>query len=254
MRRVLFKAAVVALACVCIKVAFSIVIVPMMGGTLDPINWIWFLISPMLVAMPAATYLFWKDEQLARCLVALKRAHADLDRKHKRLGEEARRDAMTGFLNRESFFEAVDHARETTDAGTFLVIDADQFKRINDTHGHMTGDAALVEMTAAIRRSIRDRDITGRIGGEEFGVFLADIVGSEAAAVAERIRRAVESTSFSPTQGVMLRLTVSIGGVTAGATSTTTELRRIADNRLYEAKRAGRNNVVLGDELAPLAA
>ena len=109
---------------------------------------------------------------------------------------------MTGMLNRESFFAALEGSRRKSDRGALLIIDADHFKKINDNFGHLTGDAALLEIAAAISRAIRVGDILGRIGGEEFGAFLVGASDKEAIRVAERIRREVElSASGRRTNG-----------------------------------------------------
>ena len=79
-----------------------------------------------------------------------------------------------------------------------LIIDADHFKKINDTFGHLAGDDALLEIAAAITRGLRVGDIVGRIGGEEFGALLVGADEAEAEAVAERIRREVETITFRP--------------------------------------------------------
>ena len=105
---------------------------------------------------------------------------------------------MTGMLNRESFFAALDGSRRKTDRGALLIIDADHFKKINDSYGHLTGDTALLEIAAAISRAIRAGDMLGRIGGEEFGAFLVGASDQEAIRVAERIRREVELIRFQP--------------------------------------------------------
>lgn len=245
MYQILVKAGIFALVCVCFKLAVSVIAMPLLGARLDPYNWFVFAISPALVAMPAATYFYWRDSRLRHNLISLKRAHVDLGRAHRRLGEEARRDSMTGLLNRESFVAALEKARSRKDDGTLLIADADHFKTINDTYGHMAGDAALCEIASALRKAIRGRDIAGRIGGEEFGIYLAGVGGAEAEVIAERIRRAVEAIPFSPAPDTTAHLTVSIGGVSAENLATADELMRLADKRLYEAKRAGRNKAVL---------
>lgn len=257
MVQIFVRAAVVALACVLFKLAFSLVAMPLMGAKLDPVNWYWFVASPIFVALPAAALFFWKQRSSAQALLALKRAHRDLGKAHKRLREVAMHDSMTGLLNREAFFAAVEAMRGRTATGTLLFADADRFKKINDSFGHMVGDAALLEIAAAIRRSIRQEDVAGRIGGEEFGIFLEGAVGAEAAVVAERIRCAVAAVKLSPAPGMSVPLTVSIGGVSAGSLLTTAELMQIADKRLYQAKRAGRNRIVLnrdGKEKPQMAA
>jgi diguanylate cyclase (GGDEF)-like protein len=152
-------------------------------------------------------------------------------------------------LNREAFFEMLEKARMESGRGTLLIIDADNFKQINDNHGHLTGDAALLRICAAIERAARDCDIVGRIGGEEFGVFLAGADRAESLRVAERIRDAVAGIVFRVGDEA-IPLSVSIGGAGHRATATLSELLREADRRLYEAKRRGRNCVIFSEVAA----
>jgi diguanylate cyclase (GGDEF)-like protein len=160
---------------------------------------------------------------------------------------------MTGFLNRESFFSALDSSRRRADRGALLLVDADHFKRINDTFGHPVGDDALVEISAAISRATRTHDFVGRIGGEEFGVLLSGAGMAEAGRVAERIRGEVEAISFMPAQGRTMTLTVSIGGTICRSDASISDVMRDADRQLYAAKNAGRNRVMF-DEKRRLAA
>jgi diguanylate cyclase (GGDEF)-like protein len=148
---------------------------------------------------------------------------------------------MTGMLNRETFFAALDRSRRKTDRGALLIIDADHFKKINDSYGHLTGDAALLEIAAAIARAVRAGDVLGRIGGEEFAAFLVAASDGEAVHVAERIRREVELIRFQPSGDRIVPLTVSIGGTICACEANVSELMRVADKRLYEAKSRGRN-------------
>jgi diguanylate cyclase (GGDEF)-like protein len=148
---------------------------------------------------------------------------------------------MTGMLNRENFFAALDGSRRRSDRGALLIIDADHFKRINDSFGHLTGDDALLEIAAAISRGVRNGDVLGRIGGEEFAAYLVGATDQEAKLVAERIRHEVELVRFRPGGERTIPLTVSIGGTACAAEATVSELMRAADRKLYEAKNAGRN-------------
>ncbi len=152
---------------------------------------------------------------------------------------------MTGMLNRETFLDVIEKRRRRTDHGTLLMIDADNFKTINDTFGHMTGDQALRRISAAIERGVRDCDILGRIGGEEFGVFLVGADRHEAARVAERVREEVEQIAFAPDGAGPVPLTVSIGAAHHRREASLSDLLSEADHRLYEAKRGGRNRVSL---------
>ena len=132
-------------------------VVPALGGSVDGNAWLMLTICPLTIAWPASAFTFWQSERLKNAHRDLARAHAQLAAAHRRLEEKASRDNMTGMLNRESFFAALDGSRRKTDRGALLIIDADHFKKINDNFGHLTGDTALLEIAAAISRAIRRR-------------------------------------------------------------------------------------------------
>ncbi len=152
---------------------------------------------------------FYQGARLRAAHRELSRAHAELAAAHRRLAEKSKLDEMTGMLNRESFFAALEGTRRKSDRGALLIIDADHFKKINDNYGHLTGDDALLEITAAIARGVRSGDILGRIGGEEFAAFLVGATSDEARRVAERIRHEVEMIRFRPDREATVPLTVS---------------------------------------------
>lgn len=218
-------------------------------------------LCPLLIAWPASFYTSWQKQRLTETLAELQSAHDELAGVHKELAaahqalaEQSRHDDMTGMLNRTAFFQMMAQARRRSDAGgTLLIIDADRFKKINDTHGHQTGDRALLAIASAIRKAARENDLVARIGGEEFAVFLAGTESEDAAVAAERIRNAVEALDFRLPGGERLPLTVSIGGIAHSPQAPFAELMREADRRLYAAKRAGRNRIDLAPAL-PAAA
>jgi diguanylate cyclase (GGDEF)-like protein len=201
------------------------------------------VVCPLLIAWPSSAFMFWQKEKLRAALEQLSAAHRELAEAHRRLAEKARRDDMTGLLNREAFFAAVETARIEADKGTLLIIDADNFKQINDNHGHLAGDSALLEISAAIQRAVRNGDIVGRIGGEEFAVFLVGADPVESLRVAERVRAEVAGITFRQA-GARIPLSVSVGGAMHGRSCSLSDLLREADRRLYEAKRRGRNRVI----------
>jgi diguanylate cyclase (GGDEF)-like protein/PAS domain S-box-containing protein len=167
-----------------------------------------------------------------------------------RLLELATTDGLTGLFNRRRFMELAEaelgRARRYRRPMTMLMMDIDHFKRVNDTHGHDVGDEVLRELARVSRAALREPDILGRLGGEEFGVLLPETADGPALEVAERLRRAIENTPIATAAGE-LRITVSIG---AAASDTDGEsvagLLKRADVALYEAKQAGRNRVVTG--------
>jgi len=244
MKQVARKATIVALISVIASLAISSIIFPGPYLLVDGNAWIMCVVCPLVIAWPASAYTFWQKERLREALAEASRAHAELAEAHRRLAEKARRDDMTGMLNREAFFAALETARAEHGRGTLLIIDADNFKQINDNHGHLTGDAALLQICAAIERTVREGDVVGRIGGEEFGVFLAGSDRAESLEIAERIRAAVDGIRFRIGQDTTIPLSVSIGGAAHRAAATLSDLMREADRRLYEAKRRGRNRVI----------
>ncbi len=130
---------------------------------------------------------------------------------------------------------------------SLLVIDMDHFKRINDQHGHDSGDEVLQECAERLRKVVRGIDIVARFGGEEFVIVMPDTETFAASRVAERIRQNIEKMPFAIQNGTKsLELTVSIGVATAGeGFDSPDRLFKMADEALYEAKRAGRNQVKL---------
>lgn len=182
---------------------------------------------------------------------------------HHNLALVASTDSLTSVLNRGAFTTLVDayltqvRQCESDTRGALLVVDADHFKVINDSFGHDCGDEALKIIAATIRGTLRGPDIVGRIGGEEFGVFLPGSSPRQAEAVAERIRKSISEVDFRP-DGTSQRLSVSVGGASFEAEVAFQELFRIADRRLYEAKRDGRNRIAVGSvnghAAAPMAA
>jgi diguanylate cyclase (GGDEF)-like protein len=249
MKQIAMKATFVAFMSILSSVAIGAIVFPGPYLLFDGKAWIMCIVCPLLIAWPASAYTFWQKDKLRAALAQVSRAHAELAEAHRLLAEKARRDDMTGMLNREAFFEMLEKARMESGRGTLLIIDADNFKQINDNHGHLTGDAALLRICAAIERAARDCDIVGRIGGEEFGVFLAGADRAESLRVAERIRDAVAGIVFRVGDEA-IPLSVSIGGAGHRATATLSELLREADRRLYEAKRRGRNCVIFSEVAA----
>jgi diguanylate cyclase (GGDEF)-like protein len=192
------------------------------------------LVLPMVLGGPVMFYTQLRSAQLAEA--------------NRKLEALAATDWLTDCLNRRAFTSRVDAALggADTDGNALLVIDADHFKTINDRFGHHRGDEVLQLIAAAIRTNVRDGDLVGRLGGEEFGVFLRGANDLVALHVGERIRTAINAL-FVRSEGIAQRLSVSIGGATFAGTIGFAELFRVADKRLYEAKRQGRNRILMDD-------
>ncbi|MBI3444616.1 MAG: GGDEF domain-containing protein [Magnetospirillum sp.] len=164
----------------------------------------------------------------------------------------ATRDPLTGINNRRHFDHLagleLDHARRMGRSFSLLALDIDHFKRINDTWGHAAGDEALKSFVAACRVALREYDILGRVGGEEFAVALPHTGLDGARVIAERLRRQVEEMVVRPAKGDLFDLTVSIGISTNRDTDVSiASLLERADTALYRAKNGGRNRVEVAD-------
>ncbi|MBN9243067.1 MAG: GGDEF domain-containing protein [Mesorhizobium sp.] len=245
MLRIALRATAVTIAAIAASVLICGLVLSSLGGRLDGVALWLCILCPLLTAWPVSAVLFSQSARLKAAHRDLARAHAQLAATHRRLAHKARHDDLTGMLNRESFFAVLEGSRRKADRGALLIIDADHFKRINDSYGHLTGDEALLLIAAALKRSLRAGDVLGRIGGEEFCAFLPGADEHEARSIAERVRREVELVRFRPVDERTVPLTVSIGGTMCGQDVGTADLMRSADRRLYEAKHGGRNLAIV---------
>ncbi|HVT66895.1 MAG TPA: GGDEF domain-containing protein [Trebonia sp.] len=168
---------------------------------------------------------------------------------HSQLKAQARTDPKTGMLNAGAWQEeaglAIDRARRHPGPLAVLLADVDHFKRVNDQHGHLTGDEVLRTLAAEMSQQVRESDLVGRFGGEEFAILLAGATADEACRVAERIRRAAGAVTVLGT-GAVVSVTISIGVAVLGSHGTElNDLLDAADKALYRAKRHGRDQVCL---------
>jgi two-component system, cell cycle response regulator len=158
-------------------------------------------------------------------------------------------DALTGIHNKRFLIEFLDRelARSARHRRplSVLMMDIDHFKAINDELGHLGGDVTLRELAATVRANVRREDLFARYGGEEFALILVETTHQGAGELAERLRRLVEKRGFEY-EGKSYKVTISVGvSATTGEEGlTVTELLRRADEKLYQAKSAGRNRVV----------
>lgn len=161
----------------------------------------------------------------------------------------ALQDELTGLHNRRSIQRLLDQQLAMLARGrrplAVLLIDVDHFKRINDTHGHLSGDLALREIGACLLARLRSQDLVGRWGGEEFIALLPDTGIAGARKLAEQLRRAVEQLQVVSLVGKQMPLTVSIGlhACVPADDASREELIAAADKALYQAKQNGRNRV-----------
>ncbi|GMV44319.1 MAG: hypothetical protein AMXMBFR64_60350 [Myxococcales bacterium] len=167
-------------------------------------------------------------------------------RLYERMKELATQDELTGLANRRYLLQRMEHEfRRHKRFGTpmaVLMVDVDHFKRVNDRYGHPAGDAVLREVARALESAVRDVDVVGRYGGEEFSVVLPSTRSDAALLVADKVRLAVQERCTRP--GDEGAVTVSVGvGVASETTDTVHSLIDIADQALYRAKTGGRNRV-----------
>jgi len=170
---------------------------------------------------------------------------------HAQLKAQARTDPKTGVLNAGAWQGeaalAIARAQRRGEQLAVLLADVDHFKKVNDTHGHLTGDAVLKTLAQEIRQQVRESDLVGRFGGEEFVILLPNTTAEEACHVAERIRRGAGVVKVL-TADTIVGVTLSIGIAALGSHGTDLfELLAASDLALYRAKNTGRDRVCLYD-------
>jgi diguanylate cyclase (GGDEF)-like protein len=192
----------------------------------------------------------WELEQaVAKRTQELRKEKRELVAAREALRERAIKDGLTGLFNRNAFFEILDRefARAGRESGSIALImaDLDFFKSVNDTYGHLAGDAVLQECARRIQQSVRPYDTVGRYGGEELAILLPGCGPEEAAERADEMRRCIAQQLFA-TPADAISLTCSFGVATANGMGTSPqELMAAADRALYSAKERGRNCVAL---------
>lgn len=168
----------------------------------------------------------------------------DLELKNKLLSEQSLTDGLTKVKNHRALIE---HLNEELSAAMMkktplavALFDIDDFKKVNDSKGHLCGDSVLIEIADILQRSVRQSDMVGRYGGEEFMIIFSKTDGNDAYMVSERIRKTIEQNCFE--EGI--RVTIS-GGIKEYAGESLTEMIEGADANLYKAKGAGKNKIVI---------
>jgi diguanylate cyclase (GGDEF)-like protein len=239
-RNILFNSAIVTLIAVAASTVLSVAMHWGANIAADWLDWTASLVIPILISVPIAWYVFSGNEDLKTAHARLDRLHKDLSKAHDRLTFICRHDHLTGLLSREGFMSDLEQGHNRGASNVVLIVDADHFKQVNDKYGHQVGDEALVKIARALQYVVRRADFVGRIGGEEFAVFLGSVDQVEGARIANLIRRQVQCIPWHEPSG----LTVSIGGAVMERRSKVADVLRQADHCLYEAKRLGRNRVV----------
>ena len=175
----------------------------------------------------------------------LTEAQSKLRDANKALERRANFDGMTGLLSRDSFFHQLERLRMAEQPNVLMIVDVDHFKKINDNFGHPVGDQALILLGRVFRKTLRQQDLVGRIGGEEFGIFLPETSAPEGQIIGEIIRHEIENTIFQPFDNMRHVITVSIGVTDVAPHHQRASILGNADTALFTAKRRGRNQVVL---------
>ena len=214
----------------------------------DVENGFWGGGSKLLVLVAATWQALWLAAAATRRL-----AHLRIERDHARSGEAqaqklARRDPLTGLPNRRGFVESVtpllERARADNLPAALLLVDIDRFKSINDIYGHDAGDVVLCGIARRIERWEGPMCTVSRLGGEEFGLLTIGMEGIILSRFAESIRRGIAACDHSETVGDRL-VTASVGVAEVRPACDFQQLYRLADEALYDAKRGGRNKVIV---------
>jgi diguanylate cyclase (GGDEF)-like protein len=232
------------------------------SGTVDLPLLLMFVFAA--IAGIAVAWALWIRQSMAReaeLLQMVRERTQQLEEANRRLEALSYTDALTNLANRRAFDKALDvewrRGVRSQKPIAILMIDIDHFKSFNDTYGHPAGDSCLVSVAAALASVVRRAaDTLARYGGEEFVALLPETDAAGVAAIAERMRLAVEALNIANTRGVGGRVTVSVGhaAMLANAGTGTASLIAAADVALYQAKRAGRNRVVAAGVVAAPAA
>lgn len=196
--------------------------------------------------------LRWTDGRLVRLetatdITSLKIMESQLQRAQRKAESLSRTDELTGLNNRRAFFAlgetAVRQALAESRALSVVMFDVDHFKAINDRFGHQGGDQVLRSLGAALRDIIRDEDLVGRYGGEEFGLILPDTDLQQALRIAERLRQRINALPLGSATQQCCSASFGVATLLHPASVSLQDLIREADRALYEAKRKGRNRV-----------
>jgi diguanylate cyclase (GGDEF)-like protein len=181
--------------------------------------------------------------------IALRKSLAREASASRELRRIAMTDELTGLSNRREALAGIDRmiaaARRSDRPLTLAILDIDRFKLVNDSHGHPAGDEVIRKVAEAAARIMRDQDLVGRLGGEEFIIAFPDCSAEEALAACERLREAIAKTPIVLESGTALTVTISFGVARYSDAETRTNLIGRADQALYFAKKGGRNQVQL---------
>lgn len=233
------------------KIALSCLLVGVVGALLISVS----RDTPLVTLAPGTTTgLLWINLSMmgvffASVLMGLEGVTERLECTYRR---EALHDMLTGVLNRRGILAIAERWRRARYPFALVLLDIDHFKRFNDLHGHATGDAALCHLVNCLRQGLREGDMLGRYGGEEFMLLLPGMTQGAALMVAERIAARVREQPLVLSEKA-LGMTVSQGIASEEEATTLSEVIALADRRLYAAKHAGRDRVMAWDAYETLS-
>ena len=207
-----------------------------------------------LLLYPGADEFPTETRKLAEWLASQAAVALENARLHDVVQRQAITDDLTGLVNRRRFIEALqaemERARRFGSPLTVVLADIDDFKRVNDGFGHHAGDVALRSFADLVRSHVRDVDVPGRIGGEEFAILLPETDVDGAASVAERMRQSLSSVTVPVSDDQRVSITASFGVAEHRPGQSGDDLLRVADAALYRAKAEGKNRVATSSDLA----
>ena len=209
-------------------------------------------LMPTALAIPSNTQFREKNEALLLAQEELIKSNHLLEervyQRTKELERIAQTDVLTGLLNRGGLVDRlsleIDRTSRYKRGLSLLMIDLDHFKQVNDNHGHPVGDCVLAELGIILTKACRSSDGIGRYGGEEFLIVLPETEISKAQELAERIRLAIMEHTFATSMSLSLSPTCSIGVAQYQPEQTFSDILKMVDDVLYQAKSLGRNRVV----------
>jgi len=217
------------------------------GGTVRAVDVVFAEAPIARLAFAPARATSRADERILAVLAAELAAPLQMTALHEDARHLASTDSLTGLLNRRAFLDALERERARADRHDYplslLLLDVDHFKRINDQHGHASGDLVLRGIAQALLHVARRSDYVGRWGGEEFVLALPQTGAAGALVAAERVRRAVQKARHALPDGGEIRVTASLGVVSAEAPWNVASLVGAADDAMYLAKGRGRDRV-----------
>lgn len=208
-------------------------------------------------SLPAGTPPLWSSAIFMLAFMAVLAAGfgfvlAGFERLAAQMRQLASIDGLTGAVNHNTAVSLLQHSlergRRENQPVSFVMLDLDHFKHVNDRHGHVVGDQVLRAVAACARARLRASDVLGRLGGEEFGMVLPATGVAGARHLAEQVRLAVEALELTGDGGQPVRVTLSAGVAEAIKGDTPETLMHLADKALYQAKQQGRNRVIVADD------